>query len=272
MFRFIVILFIAFSTYLPSSGQVAPDFTFTDIDGTVHNLQHALDQNYIILLEFFFSDCGPCITAATELQDIHEDYADKNVLVWAISDIDDDARILQFHEEMGLEYISGGVEGGGLEVFNSFTSINNFVAYPTIAVICPNSELTWDIYPYSLGAPEWRTAIEKCGVETVEAYEPYGSLTADIDRFSKEKIVTSIAPNPASDFVKIILENVDDWAEMEVNIYNAVGQFVKKIKQSPSRSRQQEMVISVKDLERGVYFLEMKVDGEKKEVLKLVVE
>lgn len=272
MFRFIAILVILCQSYLPSSGQIAPDFTFTDINGTVHNLQHALDQNYTILVEFFFADCGPCITAAAELQDIHEDYVGKNVLVWAISDIDDDERIELFHEEMGLGFISGGVEGGGVEILDQFAQNNQFIAYPTVAVICPNGELTWDIYPYSLGAPEWRTAIEKCGVEDAAPYEPYGNLTAAIEVPLDKKMAITLAPNPATDFVKVMIAEANSSAVIEVGIYSAVGQFLKTVKQLPMKSSQSEMLISTTDLENGVYFLKIKMEEQREDVLKLIIE
>lgn len=261
MIRFIVSLTIFINFAITSIAQTAPDFTFTDINGTVHNLQHALDQNYIVVVEFFFADCGPCITAATELQDIHEDYADKNVLVWAISDIDDNDRILQFHEEMELDFISGGVEGGGVDVINLLCETNDFIAYPTVSFICPDGELTWDIYPYSLGAPEWRMAIEKCGIEDVELYQPFGNIATDVSRFSAQKTDIQISPNPASDFINIELEE-DNTATTEITIHNATGQFVKKIIQNPLKSSRPELTIPTGNMANGIYHIQVKIDNQ----------
>ncbi|MFT4761053.1 MAG: hypothetical protein ACI9XO_001876 [Paraglaciecola sp.] len=50
MIRFIVSLAILINFATTYVAQTAPDFTFTDINGTIHNLQHALDQDYIVLV------------------------------------------------------------------------------------------------------------------------------------------------------------------------------------------------------------------------------
>lgn len=260
MIRCITALIFFINTATTSVAQIAPDFTFTDINGVTHNLQHALDQNYIVLVEMFFSDCGPCITAAEELQDIHEDYAGKNVLVWAISDIDDDERILQFHEDMGLTFASGGTEGGGIEVFDLLCENNDFIAYPTVSIICPDGSLTWDIYPYSLGAPEWRMAIDKCGVEDAYPYEPFGSVTAEISH-DIQKTELKISPNPANDFINIQLAEGDDARIIEVEIYDATGRFLKKIIRHPVKSIGLNLTIDTSDLEDGFYYLKMGKEG-----------
>lgn len=272
MIRFIAALILSLTSFNLSIAQIAPDFTFTDVNGEVHNLQHALDQNYIVLVELFFADCGPCIVAATELQSIYEDYEGKNVLVWAISDIDDNERILQFQNEMGLEHTFGGIEGGGAEVFNELTSSNTFIAYPTVAVICPDGELTWDIFPYSEGAPEWRMEIEKCGVEAALPYEPYGSIATAANSLQQSESTLSLSPNPTNDFVKLSMNQKSLSGKLTVAVYNSFGQFLSLKEFAPHKNSNQEFLISTQDWHSGVYFLKVAMADEPVQVLRLVVE
>ena len=58
-------------------AQNAPDFTFTDTEGGTHHLQERLDQGYIIVLDFFYVDCPPCVETGTELESIYHDSKEK---------------------------------------------------------------------------------------------------------------------------------------------------------------------------------------------------
>jgi hypothetical protein len=51
---------------------------------------------------------------------------------------------------MGLDFVGGGINSSGYDIINLFTQTNDFIAYPTVPIICPDGDLTWDIYPYSL--------------------------------------------------------------------------------------------------------------------------
>ena len=62
-----LILFLCF--FISNNhAQQAPDFTFTDINGDTHNLSSALADGKVILLDFFFVNCGPCISLAPEIE------------------------------------------------------------------------------------------------------------------------------------------------------------------------------------------------------------
>ena len=49
----------------------AMDFTMNDCNGNMHNLFSELDQNRVIILEFFMLNCTPCITAGHEVEPLY---------------------------------------------------------------------------------------------------------------------------------------------------------------------------------------------------------
>jgi len=57
----LVFLFFSWAAIaqLPN-GQIAPDFTLTDIDGVDHHLYSYLDDGYIVFIEISATWCGPC--------------------------------------------------------------------------------------------------------------------------------------------------------------------------------------------------------------------
>ena len=41
-------------------GNTAPDFTATDTHGETHTLYDYLEDGKIVVLDFFYTTCGPC--------------------------------------------------------------------------------------------------------------------------------------------------------------------------------------------------------------------
>jgi thiol-disulfide isomerase/thioredoxin len=209
-------------------SQTALDFTFTDTNGNTHQMQDALDQGYIILMDFFFVDCPPCQESAPELKAIVEDYTDqgKNMIMWSLSDRDDDAYIETFKTQFGLTNAAGGTDGGGDDVINLYAGQFNFFGFPTVSVICPNGSISWDIWPYSAGAPEWRNAIDACGVTDADPYQPLTPSSAQ-DIATVDEVQLSISPNPfaGEGFLDLLLSESSD---VQVEVLTIDGQLLTR--------------------------------------------
>jgi hypothetical protein len=240
-------------------GQNAPDFTFTDTEGVTRNLQERLDEGYIIVLDFFYVDCPPCVDTGIELESIHNDYQGKNVEVWSISPYDSTSYIQAFQAEHDFNYIAGGIEGGGWDIIEMYTDSLNLEYYPTISVICPNGELTWDIWPYtSNGAPEWRAPIENCGVYEI-------NVTSATEGFITE-YTASLFPNPAKDYINIeFYTGYTD--EVIVEIYDITGRQVDQGIISINNIGQQNEQLAVNKLVAGNYILRLTQNGNSLTVL-----
>lgn len=236
-------------------AQQALDFTFTDTKGDTHNLQHALDQGYIVVMDFFFVNCPPCQGSAPELASIAADYTDagKNVILWSMSDRDSNEAIEGFEEQFGLTFPAGGVEGAADDVIDLYASNFNFTGFPTLSFVCPDGSITWDIWPYSAGAPEWRSAIDACGVVDAAPYEPMNST-----RVEEVAALTSllVSPNPTSGISTLKLD-LANTSTLNIGLYNAQGAKVQQVFAGQLLSGQHNMNVDLSELPAGAYWVRL---------------
>ncbi len=70
----------------PNSSQVdlAPDFSLTDLDGNTVSLSDFRGQKNVYL-NFWASWCGPCKLEMPDIQEIHNEYEDKDLIVLTIN-------------------------------------------------------------------------------------------------------------------------------------------------------------------------------------------
>ena len=132
-----------------TSLTTAVDFTVTDVHGNTHNLFTYLDNGKHVIVDFFFTTCGPCISSVPTMNTAFTNYGCNSgeVIFIAIDDGDSDAEVLQYENDYGglLPSVSG-IDGGG----NAVNSAYGISAYPTVILIAPDRTiLEQDIYPVS---------------------------------------------------------------------------------------------------------------------------
>ena len=132
-----------------TSLTTAVDFTVTDVHGEIHNLFSLLNEGKYVIIDFFFTTCGPCIASVPTLNQSFIDYGCNTGEIFYISidDGDTDAEVLQYENNYGglLPSVSG-IEGGG----NAVNSAYGISAYPTVILIAPDHTiLEQDIFPVS---------------------------------------------------------------------------------------------------------------------------
>lgn len=64
-------------------GRTAPDWTLRSGNGDTVSLRDL--RGKVVLLDFWYSTCGPCVMAFPSLQKIHERYADRGVTVLGVN-------------------------------------------------------------------------------------------------------------------------------------------------------------------------------------------
>jgi len=82
-------------------NQTAPDFTLNSLENKPINLKDYKGQ--VVLLNFWFVGCKPCIMEMPELNEIVADYASRGITFLAIA-LDDPERINKFLETHDFDY------------------------------------------------------------------------------------------------------------------------------------------------------------------------
>jgi peroxiredoxin len=84
---------------VPAAGMPAVDFHLVDLDGTPRSL--AEFRGKIVLLNFWATWCKPCTTEMPAMQRAYDSLKDKGLVVLAVNELEDEARVRQHIKEYG---------------------------------------------------------------------------------------------------------------------------------------------------------------------------
>jgi peroxiredoxin len=85
-------------------ADLAPDFTFTDIDGNTHQLSGF--RGAIVILDFFATYCPSCVQEMGELETVHNTFGSNLVIVSISTWYQDTDQILkQFRDNYSIPWI-----------------------------------------------------------------------------------------------------------------------------------------------------------------------
>ena len=175
----------------------AVDFTATDCHGTEVHLFDILDSGQAVLIDFFFTTCGPCQQATPKIVESY--YAMgcnmHDVFYMEISDRDSDAACQNWTNTYGVEYPTISGAAGGSTICGS--SMYNIPAYPTVILIMPNRSIViQDLWPIS-NAQTIITALEQHGLQQHDCnaanYDPQVTIT--VDQVLETEVTATFTPN-----------------------------------------------------------------------------
>ncbi|WP_299890793.1 TlpA disulfide reductase family protein [uncultured Lacinutrix sp.] len=86
----------------PLIGEKAPDFNLIDIEGNFINSKNT--KGKVVVLNFWFTTCQPCIDEISELNKIHEKYKDNKNIVFASVTFDKRNAVKTFLKKYALKY------------------------------------------------------------------------------------------------------------------------------------------------------------------------
>jgi thiol-disulfide isomerase/thioredoxin len=78
------------------------DFTLTDTDGNIYTMSNLLKEKELIILDFWFVNCGPCKAEFPYFEAITEKY--DNVQLLTLNHIDSEKDILALRDQMGVTF------------------------------------------------------------------------------------------------------------------------------------------------------------------------
>lgn len=194
---FTLILALAFGFGLKAQCPLtqAVDFTATDVHGTEVHLFDILDSGQYVLIDFFFTTCGPCQQATPKVVESY--YAMgcnmHDVFYMEIATGDSDAACLNWVNTYGVEYPTISGQAGGTGICSQY----QIGAYPTLIVIAPDRSIVInDLWPIN-NAQTVINALEQLGLQqhdcNAPSYDPQVSIT--IDQIQGTAVTATFTPN-----------------------------------------------------------------------------
>ena len=194
---FILLLALAFGFGLKAQTNLtqAVDFTATDIHGNEVHLFDILDGGQYVLIDFFFTTCGPCQQSTPHVVQSYYAFGCNmhDVFYMEISDRDSQAACLNWTNNYGVEYPTIAGVNGGSTIANQY----HIPAFPTVILIAPNHQVViQDLYPIP-NPQAVITALEAQGVQQHDCsgatYDPQVSIM--VDQVLETEVTATFTPN-----------------------------------------------------------------------------
>ena len=164
-FTLILALAIGFGLKAQCPLTTAVDFTATDCHGTEVHLFDILDSGQAVLIDFFYTTCGPCQQATPKVVESY--YAmgcnmhDVYYMEITCRSSDTDEVCQTWCQTYGVEYPTISGPAGGVGICNTY----GIGAYPTVILIMPNHQIViQDLWPIN-NAQSIITALEAQGLQ-----------------------------------------------------------------------------------------------------------
>ena len=108
-------------------GDVMYDFTIPTADGGSFTLSQALAEKEVVLLNFWYSTCGPCANEFPYMQAAYEQFSDKAAII-AVDPLEDNNTVAAYQATMGLSFPMAACPA-------AWSSVFSVPGYPTSVVI-----------------------------------------------------------------------------------------------------------------------------------------
>lgn len=166
IFTFIFAITLSFNVFAQCPYTTAFDFQTVDCHGTQVNLFEILDGGQYVLIDFFFTTCGPCQQATPKIVESYYAFGCNmhDVYYIEISTSDGDAACQNWAANYGVEYPTISTNGGGSTICSTY----GIAQYPTVILIAPDHSIViQDLWPIS-NAQTVISALENHGVQQHE--------------------------------------------------------------------------------------------------------
>ena len=228
-----------------SFGQVASDFTQTDLNGTSHTLYDHLNAGKVVIVDMFATWCSPCWSFhnAHHLENLHNELGPggTNEIV-VIAYEDDVSTTLADLQGTGGNTLGNWTTGVSYNIINATAALPSEYGsgYPTISVICPaDKQIKDNLFNYSSYAQmksAVQTVINQC-------------VTTDVETVEAESISFEVYPNPVVDVLNFNLNNIE---VEKVDITDINGKLIETRSAITSN-----LQIDMSNWEAGIYFVQV---------------
>lgn len=249
-----------------SVGQTVANFTVTDVHGTTHTLYDYTAQGKIVILDFFFTTCGPCQQNVPNFTEFYNKYGcnEGDVVLLAIDNGDTDAEVIQYELDFAGTNpapSASGIEGGGNAVNSQF----GISAYPTYCLIGSDNKLkNADIWPVS-SIVQLETAVTNAGYTLTEQ-----SCAASLVDENALKIDMLVYPNPANETANISINSQTAYTAT-LNVLDFQGRVVST-QGAVIQSGTTVLTINTLAIENGQYMVQLITENDLVSTTKLMIK
>lgn len=247
-------------------GDIAPDFTFNDINGNPQHLYSYLNSNKFVLLELSTTWCSPCWMMHDSfhvLQNAYNTFDDGGDHTGKILFVEADP-ITNMADLQGTgsttlgDWLTGtnftvmnpdSIAQPGESSLNTFTTQYLGFGLPMLILICPNKQLWLDTlnnpnktnpWPPTIATMQW-LANTKCNIPT------------GLDEWSDESPVT-IYPNPAKDKLSVLF-SLKQGKDVDVKLTSLTGQVIYSRKYQLLNPGDHQIELNTSTFSSGTYVL-----------------
>lgn len=185
IFTFIFAIMLSLNALAQCPLTTAVDFTATDCHGTEVHLFDILDGGQYVLVDFFFTTCGPCQQATPSIVESYYAFGCNmhDVYYIEVSTSDGDAACQNWVANYGVEYPTISTAGGGHDICTMYS----ISYYPTVILIAPDRSIViQDLWPID-DAPTVISALENHGIQQHDCNPaPIGEVVFSTDTISFE--------------------------------------------------------------------------------------
>lgn len=246
MKKIYTLIFACASVLFASAQDVAMDFTQDDCNGNPHHLFAELDENNVIILEFFMNNCTPCVTAGNQLMDMY------NMLLEEYP-----GHVKWYHfgynNTYNCDLVSGWVDTHG---FNStpFTNGASQVAYyggfgmPTVVVVGGAShEVIYSEVGYSSGdADDIHELVMDFFAANPVSVEEEAATTLSLNAFY----------NSATQQINLAVQNTTT-NDLTIELCSVTGQAVMNTQNVKYSGKEQSVQLDASTIANGVYIVKV---------------
>jgi thiol-disulfide isomerase/thioredoxin len=224
-----------------------------DTHGESHRLYDYLEDGKVVVLDFFFTTCGPCIYYSPQVNLAYEKYGcnTRDVIFMGIDWDDTREEVIAYDETYGIQYPSIAGLNGGNEIVNAY----NILGFPTFYVIDSTKRIIEQIDPPTLQVFDFR--FNQLGIQPMDC-----DLTSVKDPDASP--VVNLYPNPATNRFDITCES---GQILQVEIFDMEGK-LRFSQKTESGSRQLEVQTH---LPPGLYFVSILTVDQQKQMKELII-
>lgn len=242
---FILIILLSSVYFLKSQTPLteATDFHVKTIEGVPIYLYPLLDDNKIVVIDFFSTTCGPCQDYAPDFQEAYEEFGDNqsNVFFMGINWGDDNDGVHEFDSVFGLTYpTASGIQGNGDNVYLDY----EILSYPTVIVITPDRQI--------IEQHIWLPTAENIITAVIEA----GGLYVGLDEPAEQLNNFAIYPNPAVNQAYIKFD-LPEKASIKYEVVDLLGNVIYQSDNEIYQAGNNKIKLFVSGLINGLYFVKI---------------